>query len=178
MKSRKLSQIQHLQLLKTMTIPQINQLLPPFSLPAILPDGSQSVLSNADFAGRAFVLFVYPKDATSGCTLEAQGFRDAYDEYRVLDIEIVGLSRDGTGAHKKFIAAQTLPYPLLADKEQTLLRNWDLISNGTMYGKPVTKVKRTTFLVDKSGMVRQIWNEVSPLGHAQEVLQAAQQLST
>ncbi len=156
--------------------PEINQLLPPFSLSAVLADGTPTVLSNADFVGRAFVLFVYPKDATSGCTLEAQGFRESYAEFRVLDIEIVGLSRDSVGAHRKFIEAQTLPYALLSDKEQTLLKNWDLISNGTMYGKPVTKVKRTTFLVDENGVVRRIWNDVSPTGHAQNVLEAARQL--
>lgn len=155
--------------------PQIGQPLPPFSLPAVLSDGTQSVLSNADFVGKAFVLFVYPKDATSGCTIEAQGFRELYSEFRVLDIEVIGLSRDTVGAHRKFIAAQTLPFALLADKEQTLLRSWDLISNGTMYGKSVTKVKRTTFLVDESGVVRHIWNEVLPTGHAAEVLQCARE---
>lgn len=163
-----------------MTFPQIHRTLPPFSFSAVVATENaieSSTRSNADFLGKAFVLFVYPKDATSGCTIEVCGFRDLYTEFRVLDIEIVGLSRDGIGAHKKFIAAQGLPFSLLSDKEQTLMKSWDLIFESTMYGKPVTKVRRTTFLIDATGIVRQIWNDVSPLGHAQEVLKAARQLS-
>ena len=123
------------------------------------------------------VLFVYPKDATSGCTIEVCGFRDWYSEFRVLDCEIVGLSRDSVGAHKKFIESQQLPFALLSDKEQNVLRAWDLIAPATMYGKPVTKVRRTTFLIDADGIVRAIWSDVSPLGHAREVLQRARQLA-
>ena len=159
--------------------PQIAEPLPPFSLAAAIPTANgieTSTRCNADFAGKALVLFVYPKDATSGCTLEVCGFRDLYEEFRVLDIEVVGLSRDGIGAHKKFIQSQNLPFALLADREQTLLKSWDLVFASTMYGKPVTKVRRTTFLVDESGIVRHIWDDVSPLGHAPEVLERARQL--
>ncbi len=159
--------------------PQVGQPLPPFSLPTVLatPNGTESsTRCNADFAGKPLVLFVYPKDATSGCTVEACGFRDLYSEFRVLDVEVVGLSRDGTSAHKKFIESQKLPFALLADKEQTVLRAWNLIAPATMYGKPVTKVRRTTFLIDAGGIARRIWDDVSPLGHAREVLEAARQL--
>lgn len=145
--------------------PQIGQPLPSFSLAAAIPSANgteSSTRCNADFAGKPLVLFVYPKDATSGCTLEVCGFRDLYSEFRVLDIEVVGLSRDSVGAHRKFIENQQLPFPLLADKEQTVLRAWNLIMNATMYGKPVTKVRRTTFLVDASGIVRRIWDDVLP----------------
>ncbi len=160
--------------------PQIGEPLPQFSLPAAMAteNGSESsTRCNADFLGKPWVLFVYPKDATSGCTVETQGFRDLHQSFRVLDCQIVGLSRDGIGAHKRFIEAQNLPFALLSDKEQNVLKSWDLIAAATMYGKPVTKVRRTTFLIDQSGIVRQIWNEVSPFGHAQEVLQAARLLS-
>ncbi len=160
--------------------PQIGEKLPPFSLPAIVSTSNgieSSTRSNVDFVGKALVLFVYPKDATSGCTIEVCGFRDLYPEFRVLDIEVVGLSRDGIGAHRKFIENQQLPYALLADKEQALLKSWDLIVPATMYGKPVTKVRRTTLLVDKDGVVRHIWNDVTPLGHAREVLEKARQLA-
>ena len=156
--------------------PQINQPLPHFSLRAVLPDGSETTLSNADFANRVLVLFVYPKDATSGCTIEVCGFRDLYEEFQVLDVEIVGLSRDGVGAHRKFIEAQNLPFALMSDKEQTLLKSWNLISDATMYGKPVTKVSRDTLIVDKSGIVRHVLTKITPLGHAREVLELVRAL--
>ncbi|HVF84797.1 MAG TPA: peroxiredoxin [Abditibacteriaceae bacterium] len=159
--------------------PQVGQPLPSFSLPSVIATANGAELStrsNADFIGNPLVLFVYPKDATSGCTIEVCGFRDLYDEFRVLDVEVVGLSRDGTGAHKKFIESQKLPFALLADREQALLESCNLVFASTMYGKPVTKVRRTTFLVDASGIVRRIWDDVSPLGHAREVLESARQL--
>ena len=156
--------------------PQINHPLPPFSLRAVLPDASETVLSNENFAGRVLVLFVYPKDATSGCTIEVCGFRDLYAEFEKLNVAVVGLSRDGIGAHKKFIENQNLPFALLADKEQTLLKSWNLISQGTMYGKPVTKVSRDTIVVDVSGIVRHILTKISPIGHAQEVLELVRAL--
>jgi peroxiredoxin Q/BCP len=157
---------------------QENQPLPSFEVPAVAASTVETdrTAGNANFAGKPFVLFVYPKDATSGCTVEAQEFRDAYAEFQKLGVEVVGLSRDAISAHRRFIAAQNLPFTLLADKEQNVLRAWDLIQNKTMYGKPVTKVARTTVLVDASGIVRHIWRDVKPAGHAAEVLAAAREL--
>jgi peroxiredoxin Q/BCP len=80
------------------------------------------------------------------------------------------VSRDNVRSHIRFIQNQNLPYPLLADQEQTLIRGWGLLVNKTMYGKPVTKVTRTTFVVDGEGIVRRVIEKVTPLGHAQEVL--------
>lgn len=164
-----------------MTLPKTGFALPDFDLPVALPPEQStapqsSTLSNADLAGAPFVLFVYPKDATSGCTVEACNFRDLHHEFRELGVTILGLSRDNVRSHARFIEAQNLPYPLLADKDQTVIRDWDLLQDATMYGKPVTKVRRTTFLVDAKGIVRQVFENVQPLGHAQEVLLAARAL--
>ncbi len=158
-------------------IPTIGQTLPAFELPQVLAGekSAASTCSSGDLRGRAHVLFVYPRDATSGCTIEVCGFRDLHNEFQKLNIGILGLSRDTVGAHRKFIDAQNLPYGLLADKAQNVLKAWDLIAPGTMYGKPVTKVRRTTFLIDENLIVRQIWREVTPLGHATQVLQWAQE---
>ena len=146
--------------------------LPPFRLPAAFHDEkTEKVLSNADFAGRPFVLFVYPRDATSGCTLEAQGFRDAFEEFENLGMMVVGLSRDKIGAHQRFIRNEALPYPLLADDGGKLLRSWGLLKDATMYGKSVTKVARTTFFVDEKGKIQKIWENVVPAGHAEAVLE-------
>lgn len=160
------------------TIPCEGQLLPSFNLPAVTPiaDGttSQITLSNADFAGSPWVLFVYPKDATSGCTIEVCEFREAFAEFDKLHVKLVGLSRDKLGAHHRFITNQNLPYPLLSDAEQSTLRSWGLIAHKTMYGKPVTKVLRTSFVMDEKNRVLKVFENVSPPGHAREVLEYLQ----
>ncbi len=167
------------------SVPTLGQPLPAFELPVALPQvlapentfvkAAASACSSESLRGRAHVLFVYPRDATAGCTLEANGFRDLYQAFEKLGVGILGLSRDTVGTHRKFIAAQNLPFGLLSDKEQHLLKAWDLIVPGTMYGKPVTKVLRTTFLIDENLVVRQIWRDVVPEGHATQVLRYSEQ---
>ncbi|MDF2439619.1 MAG: thioredoxin-dependent peroxiredoxin [Abditibacteriota bacterium] len=152
--------------------PILNQPFPDFSLPVALPTGEQSTLSRDQLQGQPFVLFVYPKDATSGCTIEVCGFRDLYSEFEKSGVVILGLSRDGVRSHGRFIQNQSLPYSLLADADQSTLKAWQLIKQATMYGKPVTKVQRTTYLVDGNSVLRHIWESVTPLGHAAEVLEA------
>ena len=149
---------------------QSGQTFPSFQLPTALPDGTLSTLSLSDFRGAPLVIFFYPKDATSGCTIEVCGFRDAHNEFLKAGIKVLGVSRDKASTHKRFIENQQLPYPLLADAEQVLLRACNLIVNKTMYGKPVTKVLRTTFVLDEKGKILRVWENVTPLGHAQEVL--------
>ena len=156
--------------------PILNQPFPDFTLPVALPNGEQSTLSRADLQGKPFVIFVYPKDATSGCTIEVCGFRDLYEEFETLGVDILGLSRDGVRSHARFVQNQKLPYSLLADADQSTLKAWNLIKDATMYGKPVTKVQRTTFLVDGEGVLRRVWENVTPLGHAAEVLAACRTL--
>ena len=160
------------------SIPQLGQPLPEFSLPAAVPDQDGSItettITPADFRGKPFVLFFYPKDATSGCTIEVCGFRDLYPEFQKLGVEILGVSRDSIGSHIRFIQNQNLPYPLASDLGGELIKNWGLLVNKTMYGKPVTGVGRTTFVVDSEGIVRNVIEKVTPLGHAQEVLEMVQ----
>lgn len=152
--------------------PVLNQPFPDFQLPVALPTGTQSTLSRTQLAGKPFVLFVYPKDATSGCTIEVCGFRDLHPEFRKLGVAIIGLSRDNVRSHRRFIQGQNLPYSLLSDADQSTLKAWHLIKEATMYGKPVTKVLRTTYLVDGAGVLRRVWEDVTPIGHAIEVLEA------
>lgn len=163
------------------SIPRLNQPLPDFSLPAAVPgtDGAieETTITPADFRGRPLVLFFYPKDATCGCTIEVCGFRDLYGELQEVGAAIVGVSRDTVRSHRRFIENQNLPYPLAADPGATLIKAWGLLINGTMYGKPVTKVLRTTFVVDGAGVVREIYEKVAPAGHAQEVLEAVRRVT-
>jgi len=162
------------------TLPQIGQKLPEFSLPAVSQNGEgfdEMTVSNANLAGRPAVLFFYPKDATSGCTIEVCNFRDLYSEFEKIGIMVIGISRDKLSAHKKFITNQNLPYPLASDEGSKLIQEWGLLKQATMYGKPVTKVARTTFVIDGDGIVRHVFENVTPLGHAQEVLDFARSVS-
>lgn len=122
------------------------------------------------------MLFVYPKDATCDCTLVANDFRDLHRDFEELGVQVLGLSRDTVGAHKKFIAAQNFPFGLLSDATQETLKRWGLIYDATMYGKPVTKVRRTTLLADADGRIVQLWEKVVPVGHAAQVLEACKYL--
>ena len=156
-----------------MSIPQSGQPFPDFNLPAAVPsfEGTQkSTLALNSFRGAPLVIFFYPKDATCGCTTEVCGFRDECSGFEQMGAKVIGVSRDKLSAHGRFIENQNLPFPLLADSEQTLLRACGLIKNATMYGKPVTKVLRTTFLLDENGVVVRVWENVAPPGHAAEVL--------
>ncbi len=152
---------------------QIGQPFPQFSLPAAVPQGDnivEQIMSNDDLRGRTTVVFFYPKDATSGCTVEVCGFRDLHAEFEKVNVQVIGVSRDTVSSHKRFIANQNLPYPLIADKERVLIEGLNLLVNKTMYGKPVTGVLRNTFVLDAQGNIARIFEKVTPLGHAQEVL--------
>jgi peroxiredoxin Q/BCP len=152
---------------------QIGQPFPQFSLPAAVPQGDTAIeqtMSNDDLRGRTTVVFFYPKDATSGCTVEVCGFRDLYTEFCKLNVSVIGVSRDSVSSHRRFIQNQNLPYPLIADKERVLIDGLNLLVNKTMYGKPVTGVLRNTFVLDANSNIARIFEKVTPLGHAQEVL--------
>jgi len=150
--------------------------MPAFALPLVCA-AATSTCTLEGLRGQPFVLFIYPKDATCDCTLAAQEFRDLHAQFEAVGVQILGLSRDSVGAHRKFIAAQQLPFGLLSDAAQETMRSWGLIYEATMYGKPVTKVQRTTVLVDAAGMVRQVWQKVVPAGHAAQVLEACRGLA-
>lgn len=149
--------------------------MPDFSLPMVSAQGTRAC-SRQDLLGQPFVLFVYPKDATCDCTLVAQEFRDRHAEFQSLSVQVLGLSRDSVGAHRKFIAAQEFPFALLSDATQETMKSWGLIYHATMYGKPVTKVRRTTILANAEGIVQLVWEKVSPQGHAAQVLEACRGL--
>lgn len=156
---------------------------PDFDLSGIARRASDMALverpvSNQTLAGHPFVLWVFPKAGTSGCTLEAREFAALYQKFKELGVEVVGLSRDGVAAASRFALAQGLVFPLLCDKNGVWLREHGLIYEAKMYGKPVTKVARTTFLVDGEGTLRQAWEQVAPSGHGAPVLEAARGLKT
>lgn len=167
---------------KSHLVPQVGQPIPDFLLPVAVPgpDGAigEGTFSASELRGRPLVLFFYPKDATCGCIVEVCGFRELYAQFQQANIAVLGVSRDTIRSHIRFIQHQNLPYPLAADPGGALMKAWGLIVPKTMYGKPVTGVLRTTLLLDSAGIVRRIYEQVTPLGHAEEVLAVAQELET
>jgi peroxiredoxin Q/BCP len=147
---------------------------PDFKLPAT---GGQT-LSLSDFRGKNVVLYFYPKDSTPGCTREGQAFRDLYDEFTALDTIILGVSRDGVKAHENFKAKQSFPFDLLSDKEELACKAFDVIKLKKNYGREYMGVERSTFLIDKEGIVRNEWRKVKVAGHAEEVLAAVKALQS
>ncbi|MBX3097559.1 MAG: peroxiredoxin [Fimbriimonadaceae bacterium] len=123
-------------------------------------------------SGKRAIYFFYPKDDTSGCTMEACEFRDSLPRFSSLrsDIAIFGVSPDPVKSHAKFAKKYDLNYPLLADTERQLIESLGLWVEKSMYGKKYMGVERTTVLVGADGMVEMVWNKVKPEGHAAEVL--------
>lgn len=149
-----------------MPAPQVGEFVEDFTLPD--QDGAPVTLSN--FLGKPVVLFFFPKADTPGCTVEACGFRDQFAAIEAAGAAVFGISRDTVSAQKKFKDKYDLPYTLLADKDQKLLKRFDLIKQKTMYGKPVTGVERTTFVIGSDGRLLHAFTNVKSQGHAEEVL--------
>lgn len=145
---------------------------PDFELPAT----GDKTLKLSQLKGKNVVLYFYPKDSTPGCTLEGQDFRDNIRKFRARKTVILGVSRDSLKSHEKFKDAQAFPFDLLSDGDEKLCRLFDVIKEKNMYGKKVMGVERSTFLIDKTGKLRQEWRKVKVKGHVEEVLEAVKAL--
>lgn len=146
--------------------------IPDFTLPT---DGG-GTLSRADLKGEKAVLYFYPKDNTSGCTKEAQAFRDSLDDFAAAGARIVGVSKDGVASHDKFKEKQKLNFTLVSDVDGTLCEAFGVWVEKSMYGKKYMGIERATFLADADGVVREVWRKVKVPGHADEVLEAVKAL--
>lgn len=151
----------------------IGNLVPDFTIAAT---GDTTVTLSA-LRGSKVVLYFYPKDATPGCTLESQQFRDLNDQFSAAGAVIFGISRDNLKSHERFRSNECLPFALLSDGDEALCRLFDVIKSKNMYGKQVLGIERSTFLIDGDGVLRQEWRKVKPEGHAAEVLAAVQTLA-
>ena len=132
-------------------------------------DGSSIKL--ADYAGKPLVVYFYPKDATPGCTLEAQTFRDFYAKFKKKGCEIIGVSRDSEASHAKFRDKHELPFPLVADTDETWCRAFDVSGEKKLYGKLHVGVIRSTFLFGADGRLIEAWRNVRVPGHVEKVLE-------
>jgi len=135
-----------------------------------LPDQDGNTVHLADFVGKPVVLFFYPKADTPGCTIEACGFRDHFQKLQDAGVVVLGISRDTVKSQKKFQEKYDLPYPLLADADQVVCKYFDVIKPKNMYGKLVTGIERTTFVIGPDQRLLHVYPKVKPEGHAEEVL--------
>jgi thioredoxin-dependent peroxiredoxin len=155
-----------------MASPKIGAKVKSFALPA----SGGGTWSLKEAAGRKLVIYFYPKDMTSGCTRESQDFRDLHGAFRKAGVDVVGVSRDSVKSHDKFVEKEKLPFPLLADEDETLCKQFDVIQEKSLYGRKYLGIERSTFLLDGTGILRREWRKVKVPGHAEEVLEAAKSL--
>lgn len=146
---------------------------PDFDLPT---DGGGRV-KLSELRGRAVVLYLYPKDDTPGCTREAIEFSEAADAFAEAGATVVGLSKDTAARHDKFKAKHQLNVRLAADPEGATVEAYGAWVEKSLYGRKYMGVDRSTFLIDKDGVVRQVWRKVKVPGHVADVLKAAQELN-
>jgi len=140
--------------------------IPDFSLPAT----SGTTFKLADQAGKVIVIYFYPKDSTPGCTTQGQNFRDLYDQFSAADAVILGISRDSLKSHENFKAKQAFPFELGSDTDEAVCDLFGVIKQKMMYGKQCRGIERSTFVIDRSGVLRREWRGVKVPGHVQEVL--------
>ena len=131
-----------------------------------------STIKLADYLGKPFVVYFYPKDATPGCTLEAQTFRDFYAKFRKKDCAIIGVSRDSEASHVTFREKHDLPFPLVADTDEAWCRAFDVIGEKKLYGKAHIGVIRSTFLFGADGRLFEAWRNVRVPRHVEKVLES------
>ncbi len=151
---------------------EVGKKAPLFSLPNV--DGKK--VSLKDYLGRNVVLYFYPKDMTSGCTKEACDFRDLFPNFNSSNTVIIGISVDSISSHQKFIDKYNLPFILLSDEKKEVVDKYGVWKEKSMYGKKYMGIERTTFIIDKEGKIRKIYNKVKVDGHAKEVLEFLKEL--
>ena len=137
-------------------------------------DGPKSL---ADFSGQSLVLYFYPKDMTSGCTTQAQGFRDLKAEFAAAGAQILGVSKDSLKRHEKFTEKESLNFLLGSDEGGHVCEDYGVWVEKSMYGKKYMGIERATFLINAAGQIVQEWRKVKVKGHVEEVLTAAKALT-
>lgn len=150
----------------------VGKKVPDFELPA--PGGR--IIRLSKLAGKNVVLYFYPKDNTSGCSLEAQDFRDLLARFKRRNTVVLGASRDSLESHESFRRKYGLNFDLLSDEDGRLCTLFDVIREKSLYGRKFMGIERSTFLIDGERVLRREWRKVKVKGHAAEVLEAVKAL--
>ncbi|KJV68898.1 peroxiredoxin [Candidatus Neoehrlichia procyonis] len=152
---------------------QIGDIAPIFQ---ILLDDGKRITSDFYKNNKNIILYFYPKDNTPGCTMEAENFRDAYEEISSLDTIVIGVSRDSMKSHMNFKKKYQLPFNLIADIESDVVQKYNVLIEKSMFNKTYMGIDRSTFLIDKAGIVRKIWRNVKVTNHVSSVIEEIKQL--
>lgn len=136
-----------------------------------LPDKDGNNVSLSDFVGKKVVLYFYPKDSTPGCTKQACGFRDVYEDYKNLGVVVIGISKDSVKSHLNFATKQNLPFILLSDTELETIKAYDVWQEKKNYGKVSMGVVRTTYVIDENGIIEKVYKKVKTAENASEILE-------
>ena len=137
-----------------------------------LPDQNGDSVRLDDFAGKWLIVYFYPRDDTPGCTIEAKEFTDSKKDFEENGATITGVSPDDEAKHCKFIDKHGLKIDLLADCEKSMLSDYGVWQEKSMYGKTYMGVVRTTYLIDPDGNIAEAWTKVKAKGHADAVLKS------
>ena len=148
-----------------MNVISLNDKMPSFNLEATI----LNTCNETDLLGHWTVLFIYPKDNTSGCTRETKEFNERYSDFNSLGIKIFGLSKDTLASHISFSKKLDLQFPLISDPQTQLIQNLDAWKEKSMYGKKYMGAERSTFLFDKNLILKHIWKKVKVDGHVDQV---------
>ena len=151
----------------------LNDKLPRFNLEATM----LNKCSDADLLGSWSVLFLYPKDNTSGCTKETKEFNERHSDFEALGIRIFGLSKDTISSHISFSKKLNLQFPLLSDPQTQLIQKLNAWKEKSMYGKKYMGTERSTFLIDKKLAIKHIWRKVKVGGHVDQVFNKYKELN-
>ncbi|MDG6398507.1 peroxiredoxin [Pseudomonas quasicaspiana] len=138
---------------------------------------SGQAVNLSELKGKQVVIYFYPKDSTPGCTTQGQNFRDQHEQFQAANTLVFGVSRDSLKSHENFKAKQSFPFELISDKDEALCQLFDVIKLKKLYGKEYLGVDRSTFLIDKDGVLRHEWRGVKVPGHVEAVLEKAQALN-
>ena len=149
-------------------LPVIGKPAPDFTLPST----SGEPVSLRQFKGKkTVILYFYPKDETPGCTREACDFRDHTEEFDKHNTVVLGVSTDGLDSHKQFLEKHKLPFPLLSDEDAAVSRKYGVYKQRNLYGKKYMGIERTTFVIDRTGRIAQIYPKVKVDGHIGALLE-------
>ena len=143
-----------------------------------LPDENGDFHTLSDYKGKWLVLYFYPKDDTPGCTAEACALRDKLKELQSFGIEVVGVSKDSIESHKKFKEKYHLNFHLLSDESKVTITAYDAWGKRTFLGKIFEGTLRKTYLIDRTGEIRKVYNNVMPVTHAAEILRDIKAFTT
>jgi peroxiredoxin Q/BCP len=145
------------------------------------PDFTLTSTNNTDYSlkkslGKYVVIYFYPKDDTPGCTIEANDFNKLLPQFKKLNCEVFGISKDNLKSHDKFKEKYKLKFDLLSDEELTVLKKFKVWGKKKFMGREFMGILRTTFLIDKKGKILRIWENVKVKDHAKEVLETLKEI--